>query len=219
MESQTCSHASFQLIHFNWLDSEHLVVYLLDVSGHGLRAALPSLSVINLLRSRGLTKVNYYRPSEVLQGLNQTFQMTERNDKYFTIWYGVYNCKTRQLVYSSAGHPPAIWFSPEPEPEFGLIEQRLKTTGFPIGMFSDAEYVDDYCQISPDSILYIFSDGIYEIDRPKELVWGINEFIELLKKYHQVPENNLDSLVQHIKTLSDKENFDDDLSLMKITFH
>ncbi|MGK7917768.1 MAG: response regulator, partial [Prochloraceae cyanobacterium] len=92
---------------YYWLDSEHLVVYLLDVSGHGLRAALPSLSVINLLRSRGLTKVNYYRPSEVLQGLNHTFQMTERNDKYFTIWYGVYNSKTRQLVYSSAGHPPA----------------------------------------------------------------------------------------------------------------
>ncbi|NEO26199.1 MAG: response regulator, partial [Kamptonema sp. SIO4C4] len=42
---------------YYWLDEEHLVLYLLDVSGHGLRAALPSLSVINLLRSRALLQV------------------------------------------------------------------------------------------------------------------------------------------------------------------
>ena len=125
---------------YYWLDTDHLTVYLLDVSGHGLRAALPSLSVINLLRSRGLNQVNYYQPSEVLRGLNKTFQMTQRNDKYFTIWYGVYHAKKRQLVYASAGHPPAILFSLEQKAV--SVEKRLKTPGFPIGMFPDAEYVD-----------------------------------------------------------------------------
>jgi len=41
---------------YYWLDSENLGVYLLDVSGHGLGAALPSISTINLLRSRSLTQ-------------------------------------------------------------------------------------------------------------------------------------------------------------------
>ncbi|MGK7876384.1 MAG: PP2C family protein-serine/threonine phosphatase [Xenococcaceae cyanobacterium] len=202
---------------YYWLDSEHLVVYLLDVSGHGLRAALPSLSVINLLRSRGLNKVNYYQPSEVLRGLNKTFQMTERNDKYFTIWYGVYNSRQRQLVYASAGHPPAVLFSPDRKA--GIVEQRLKTSGFPVSMFPDAEYMDAYCQISPSSSLYVFSDGIYEIDQPDGRMWGLEEFIKLLKDYQKIPQQNLDQLLQQVRAWNAKDYFNDDLSIVQIDFH
>ena len=202
---------------YYWLDSDHLTVYLLDVSGHGLRAALPSLSVINLLRSRGLNQVNYYQPSEVLRGLNKTFQMTQRNDKYFTIWYGVYNAKKRQLVYASAGHPPAILFSSEQKAV--SVEKRLKTPGFPIGMFPDAEYVDASCQISPSSQLYIFSDGIYEIERSDGTVWGLDEFIELLKDFQKRPQQNLDKLVLQVKSWNSKAQFDDDLSVVQVEFY
>ena len=95
-----------------WLDPDHLVMYLLDVSGHGLGAALLSTSVLNVLRSQSLPGVNFYQPETVLSGLNEAFQMTEQNDKYFTIWYGVYNRVTRQLIYASAGHPPAMLVAP-----------------------------------------------------------------------------------------------------------
>jgi len=44
-----------------------------------------------------------------------------------------------------------------------IREKRLKTTGFPVGMFPDAEYTDVICPINSPSRLYIFSDGIYEI--------------------------------------------------------
>ncbi len=202
---------------YYWLDSDHLTVYLLDVSGHGLRAALPSLSVINLLRSRGLNQVNYYQPSEVLRGLNKTFQMTQRNDKYFTIWYGVYNARKRQLVYASAGHPPAILFSLEQKAV--SVEKRLKTPGFPIGMFPDAEYVDASCQISPSSQLYIFSDGIYEIERSDGTVWGLDEFIELLKDFQKRPQQNLDILLRQVQFWNSKAQFDDDLSVVQVEFY
>ncbi|MGB3788188.1 MAG: SpoIIE family protein phosphatase [Phormidesmis sp.] len=97
-----------------WLDPDCLVMYLLDVSGHGLGAALLSTSVLNVLRSQSLPGANFYRPETVLKGLNDAFQMTEQNDKYFTIWYGVYNRVTHQLVYASAGHPPALLVAPPP---------------------------------------------------------------------------------------------------------
>ena len=93
---------------YYWLDPDYLLIYLLDVSGHGLGAALPSISVQNVLRSQSLPDVNFYEPSSVLKALNETFQMNDQNDKYFTIWYGVYNHTKRQLMYASAGHPPGI---------------------------------------------------------------------------------------------------------------
>ena len=197
-----------------WLDDRHLVFYLLDVSGHGLRASLPSLSVINLLRSRGLYNVDYCQPNTVLHGLNQTFQMNDRNDKYFTIWYGVYDCKKRCLTYSSAGHPPAILF----EPKTQNVEQRLKTPGVPVGMFPDIKYVNASCKIAANSSLYVFSDGIYEIEPQNNTHWGLDRLINLLKKYQQTPERDLKRLLQYVRTWHPNFQFEDDLSILQIDF-
>lgn len=200
-----------------WLDENNLVFYLLDVSGHGLRASLPSLSVINLLRSRNLRNVDYYQPSTVLDGLNRTFQMSDRNDRYFTIWYGVYNRRHRTLFYSSAGHPPAILLTPKGN--YDLEEKRLKTPGVPIGMFSDVQYVDAICRIAPDSSLYLFSDGVYEVEPTIENSYqGINMLVKLLRKYQYMPNRNLQELLKHVKVWHPNYRFEDDLSILQIDF-
>jgi sigma-B regulation protein RsbU (phosphoserine phosphatase) len=90
-----------------WLDDTHFALYLLDVSGHGMGATLLALSVINFLRSQKSPKQYYYQPDHILAELNHSFPMGN-NNKYFTIWYGVYNVVTKQLSYASAGHPPGI---------------------------------------------------------------------------------------------------------------
>ncbi|MEL6438786.1 MAG: SpoIIE family protein phosphatase [Cyanobacteria bacterium J06621_8] len=198
-----------------WLDENHLVFYLLDVSGHGLRASLPSLEIINLLRSRGVNNANYYQPSTVLRGLNQMFQMSDRNDKYFTIWYGVYNRRNRSLTYSSAGHPPAILLAPAAK----TIEKRLRTPGVPVGMFPDIEYINASCEIASNSSLYVFSDGIYEVEpQPNSSRWGLDRLINLLKKYQQTPERDLKRLLQYVRTWHPNFQFEDDLSILQIDF-
>ena len=201
---------------FYWLDANHLVIYLLDVAGHGLRAALPSLSVLNLLRSRALRQVNYYRPNEVLRSLNHTFQMTQRNDKFFTIWYGVYDRRTQALTYCCAGHPPAILLSVDSRNN--LLEHRLKTVGYPIGMFQDAEYVNANCLIKHPSSLYIFSDGIYEAKKNNGKILGLLGFIDTLKKTYILPNNGLDSILEKLRQQMPNLQFDDDLSILKIDF-
>ncbi|ACK65887.1 response regulator receiver modulated serine phosphatase [Rippkaea orientalis PCC 8801] len=199
-----------------WLDEDHLAIYLLDVSGHGLRAALPSLSVINLLRSQQLSFVDYYEPSNVLSALNQSFQMTYRNDKYFTIWYGVYNQKNRCLIYSSAGHPPAILLETK---ENKIIKQQLlKTPGFPIGMFLDAHYIDQELVVNSSSSLYIFSDGIYEMEQVDGTVLGLTELTEILKEYQLYSSGDLDLLLASLKCRHGQDLFEDDLSIIQIDF-
>lgn len=198
-----------------WLDEHRLVFYLLDVSGHGLRASLPSLSVINLLRSRALSNVNYYQPSTVLWGLNQTFQMSDRNDKYFTIWYGVYDRQQHTLTYSSAGHPPAILLPPNCSK---LDERRLKTPGVPIGMFPEVKYIDGICHIEPNSSLYVFSDGIYEVEQKTGTHWGLERLISLLKKYQQTPNRDLKRLLHYVRSWHPNFQFEDDLSILQVDF-
>lgn len=202
---------------YYWLDPDYLAIYLLDVSGHGLGAALPSISVLNLLRSQQIDGVNFYQPNHVLRALNETFQMDDQNDKYFTIWYGVYNQAKRQLIYSSAGHPPALLVTGAANAPKQV--RRLKTASLPIGMMPDTKFVNQRCDIDDYSSLYVFSDGVYEIMQPDGEIWGLDGFVELLSRSpKQGHHQGLTEILDYVKALSPSESFEDDLSLLKVQF-
>jgi sigma-B regulation protein RsbU (phosphoserine phosphatase) len=203
---------------YYWLDPDYLAIYLLDVSGHGLGATLPSIAVMNMLRSQSMDGVNFYQPNHVLRALNDAFQMDSQNDKYFTIWYGVYNQEKRQLSYSSAGHPPAVLLSEKPNGEMEV--KQLKTSGLPIGMLPDMRFSNQRCEIERFSTLYIFSDGIYEILQNDGNVWGLDAFVQFLVDERQaIEQGGLDYVLDRIKALNPtKDGLDDDLSLLRLGF-
>ena len=70
-------------------------------------SALMSDSAMKVLRSQSLKNVDFLKPASVLKALNNIFLMERHDNKFFTLWYGVYNIKDRLLSFSSAGHPPA----------------------------------------------------------------------------------------------------------------
>lgn len=205
-----------------WLDSNHLALYLLDVSGHGVGSALLSVSVLNLMRTRSLRRsrtsqdtTNFYKPSEVLRDLNNTFQMSVHNEMYFTIWYGVYDKRTHTLVYASGGHPPAVLISNEDIPKIKL----LKTAGLPIGMMPDINYQEQVCEIDSSSRLYLFSDGIYEIPQENDNIWGFNALLDTFIRTSSDRSSRIEHILACVKAAANNHPFEDDLSLLEIEFH
>ena len=93
---------------YDWVDDDHFAFYLLDVSGHGVGAALLSVSALNALRSQSLPQTDFRDPGQVLTALNKAFPMEQQNGLFFTIWYGIYHRPTRRLDYAGGGHPPAL---------------------------------------------------------------------------------------------------------------
>jgi sigma-B regulation protein RsbU (phosphoserine phosphatase) len=202
---------------YYWLDNENLVIYLLDVAGHGVGSALLSVSVLNILRSQSLTNADFSQPSTVLKALNNSFQMSEHSDKYFTIWYGVFNILKRKLTYANAGHPPALLLTDESAAK--KQARRLVSTDLPIGFSSNVEFDDSYCDVDESSTLYVFSDGMYEICCSNGATLGINTFIDLLVEFSQDKNFYLEMLLKNLIKLNARENFTDDLSLLKVTFN
>lgn len=207
---------------YYWLDSDHLVIYLLDVAGHGVRSALLSVSVLTLLRSKlsntnlscqlsPLENVNFYQPQTILRELNRVF-LNETDEDYFTIWYGVYNTKTRELTYASAGHPPALLVK-------NSQVEELNTKGIPIGMFPESDYQATNTIVPENSFLYIFSDGVYEIPQTDGSIWGLDNWKDLLvSKLKTQATLNLDNLSQEILEVSENQTLTDDFSILQIAF-
>jgi phosphoserine phosphatase RsbU/P len=199
----------------HWIDPDHLAIFLLDVCGHGVGAALLSVSVMNVLRSQTLADVNFCEPNRVLAGLNNAFDMEKQNQMYFTLWYGVYKPSTHTLTYSSGGHPPAVLIPQKPTEKEGSII-RLRTPGLVIGAMPNIEYTQKETPVQSGDRLYVFSDGMYEInDAHTGQMYTLDECVHLFEK----PEpNKVASLLKATQKIQGKDNFDDDFSLLEVLF-
>jgi phosphoserine phosphatase RsbU/P len=194
---------------YHWIDRDHFAIYLLDVCGHGVGAALLSVTAINVLRSAALPGVDFHDPGAMLTALNEAFLMEKQNDMYFTIWYGVWEVSTRTLRFAGAGHPPALLVTGP-----GRVEP-LQGTGMILGGMSGSTYETLVRPIPGPARLYVVSDGTYEIERPDGKVWDFAEFEALLAAPPPAGASELDRLFAHVKALHGAGPLDDDFSIMR----
>jgi sigma-B regulation protein RsbU (phosphoserine phosphatase) len=195
---------------YDWIDPDHFAVYLLDVSGHGVGAALLSISVADALRSRTLPDTDMLDPAAVLGRLNDAFPMERHDEKYFTLWYGVFDRKGRTLHYASGGHPPALLVGGTSTP------LELGTPNVAIGMFPGALFHSGRVDIGPKSTLYVFSDGAYEVRKPDGTVMAHAELIEFIAR--RAGPCGPDEVWQFVRQVGISETLADDFSLLEVVF-
>lgn len=197
------------------LDSRHFACYLLDVCGHGVGAALLSVSVMNALRSQSLPQTDFRRPDQVLNALNKAFPMEQQNGKYFTMWYGVIDREARQLSFSGAGHPPPILLSgPNPNE---LQMNVLKADALMIGAVDGMEYESQSVSLAAANRLYIYSDGAVEIHLPDGKMWETKAFLDFMASPKPAESSKIDALIAHITALGQSDSFVDDVSVLEVT--
>ncbi len=197
---------------YGWLDGENFALYLIDVCGHGVGAALLSVSATNVLRSQSLADVDFRKPDEVLYGLNNAFDMDSQNQMYFTLWYGVYNTATRRLSYASGGHPPAILVS-------GGGYRKLATNGLVVGGMAGSQFPSSASYVPPGSKLYVFSDGVYELTRAVDgKMMTLDDFARELASPPAEGMSKVESMMKFSCDAQNGDNFEDDFSLLEIAF-
>ena len=194
-----------------WVDDDHLVAYLADASGHGVGSALMSTSVMDVLRTHALADTDFRDPGAVLVALNAAFQMNDQGNRYFTIWYGVYDRRDRSLAYASAGHPPAVML-------LGRGIEKLGRPGFFVGGFPNARFEVQTYRVDVPCSLLLFSDGLYEVAAADGSIGGFDEFIDLLHENDAGPAIDLDGLLHQIRHMANGSEFSDDVSILRLDF-
>lgn len=198
---------------YHWLDETQFAFYLLDVCGHGVGAALLATTAMNVIRSETVM-ADFADPSSVLAAMNVGFPMDHQNGMFFTMWYGVYDVRTQTIRYSGAGHHPAVLIAPGAEPTL------LKSHAPPIGCFEGALFPDSDVQIVPGTQLYVFSDGLFEIElKSRAEMLNFEAFVEIIVKWREGREDRrLDRVLEVLQDIQGKAEFDDDCSLMELSF-
>jgi sigma-B regulation protein RsbU (phosphoserine phosphatase) len=199
---------------YHWLDAEHFAVYLLDVSGHGVGSSLLAVSAANALSGQSLPDVDFRDPAAVVARLNDVFQMDKQNEKYFTIFYGVFDKKARSLTYCNAAHPAALLATGANAASATV--QELDSTDPIVGMMppgmpfeKKAVALGDYAR------LFVYSDGVYEIDNPSGGMWTYPEFLQFMTP-RAAAADVMDQLYAHVRGIRGSGPLNDDFSILDL---
>ncbi|MHC4141006.1 MAG: PP2C family protein-serine/threonine phosphatase [Planctomycetota bacterium] len=205
------------------IDDRHLGVYVLDVSGHGVPAALLSVSVTHSLSQRGTASSVISEPTDdeggftvadparVAQRLNRQFPMSNNAQRYFTLVYGVLDTQTGRFRFVTAGHPGPIIVRAD-----GSVES-IEEPGFPIGIVDEADYHDLTVELNGGDRLFLHSDGVNEeMDGDGEM-FGRSRTRAVLTEHRAQPlEDVLARVVQAVTAWKGDEDFGDDISLVAL---
>lgn len=200
------------VFNYDVLDDEHVVAYLIDVSGHGVSAAMHSVSVLNVLRQRALPGTDFRDPAQVLTSLNAMFPMDAHDGMYFTIWYGVYSATRRELIFASGGHHPAYLHSQ------GQPLTALRTKGRIIGALPESNYAADKVAVPSGAVLYLFSDGAFEITDAAGQQCTLADFLPLLGSERAGSPGETGEIYRGVRARAKPGPLDDDFSLLAVGF-
>src|SRR5688572_5575293 len=147
------------------IDQRYLVAYVLDVSGHGVPAALLSVSAMHALAPipqeismlRDVTRSegelgSVQRPARVAAELNRRFRAGENDGRYLTMSLCVLDTRTGRFHLTSAGHPTPLLLrdgQSSPLPDAG---------GFPIAVADAADYEDACVPLQAGDRVCLVSD-------------------------------------------------------------
>lgn len=190
------------------LSENQLGFFLLDVSGHGVSAALNTFRFHQEIMQM---RENVSDPADVLVRINDHLAPRMPIGQFATILYGIVNINEETLTYASAAQPAPFHI------ESGKV-QRCESRGFFVGMRPNVEYESHTIPFKKGDSFFTYSDALIETKNEDGVLLGEDGIHTYLKQ--QVEEgkadNYFDPLLQYFNTHYGK-NLRDDLTLLSIT--
>ncbi|WP_300670141.1 PP2C family protein-serine/threonine phosphatase [Desulfoluna sp.] len=204
------------------LDEDHMGLYILDVSGHGVPSALVTVSVSQRLNAQNGMLVKRkqedpprYRitpPSEVLQILDEEYPM-ERFDKYFTAVYLVINFKTGHLTYSNAAHPAPVLL--HPDRDYTLLREG----GTIVGMGGVLPFDEETLELQSGDKLILYTDGMTESKNEEGEFYGDVRLQNFLEANKNLPiAELLTTAHEHMMAFGKHMPLTDDITMLGVEF-
>lgn len=205
------------------LDEDHVAIYQIDISGHGVSAALFSVTLTQMLsvntfnnfiktpkKTAPFYKIN--SPLHVISLLNEE-KFIERYDIYFTMIYMIINIKTGAYEYCRAGHNPPV--------VVGVDKSIIRSNegGFPIGW--DFERNDPLIKgkLNPGDRIFLFSDGVVEARDKNNITFGDEKLFSLLiNSLDRTVDDTLNDIIRKLSQFTGKVNFEDDISIIGLQY-
>jgi sigma-B regulation protein RsbU (phosphoserine phosphatase) len=189
-------------------------ILIADVSGHGTPAAVLMAVTHSIAHTHDGPPAP---PSALMTFVNRHLaaRYTNGNGTFVTAFYGIYDPVSRQMTYTSAGHP-----SPRLRRAGNQIEAAFPPTGLPLGIDRDEVYHDGVAGFHQGDLLVLYTDGVTEAraggagsDR-----YGFERLDAVLARCPGAAQQTLDCILDDLSRFSANQAPPDDQTLLVASF-
>ena len=193
---------------FVTLSDGSVALWLGDISGKGMPAALLMANIQGVLRSQTITNKNI---SDCIYNVNESMCGNSEDEKYATIFYSRLNITEGKFSFISAGHENLIHLRMNGEVKIYLTEN------IPVGIYHDYHFKENSIDVAQGDLLIIYSDGITEAKNIRDELFGEKNLVEILKNNMDLPPKGLiDKVFGGVNSFTKNEAQYDDQTILII---
>ncbi len=191
------------------IDEDHIGFVIADVSGKGVPAAIFMAVCRTLIRATG---IKGGAPSECITYTNDLLVEESVSDMFVTVFYGIYNLKTGEVVYTNAGHNPPYVVKAD-----GSIKNLPLSKNLVTGIVEGYQYTEETLQLEHGDTLLLYTDGVTEAIDTESKEYGEERLKNLLRQSAQASCQELIDMVKaDVKSFAGDEEQSDDITLLAI---
>ena len=200
------------LYDFFLIDEEHVFFSIGDVSGKGVPAAL--FMAVTKTLMKGIASQTVF-PSITLSNVNQELCKDNDSSMFVTVFCGILNLKTGELLFANAGHNFPVLISANSE-----ISWLSSPPGLLLGIMEEAQFETSRIIMTPGDTLFLYTDGVTEAMNPRQELFSDQMLIETIAgcPNKRTPEEIIDCILKTVKAFAGEEPQSDDIAMLALNY-
>ena len=199
------------LYDYFFIDSNHILITMGDVSGKGIPAALFMAVAHTVIKS----KATVLSAMHIVDVVNKALSKENSNQHFLTLFLGILDVETGILDYCNAAHNYPFLIHKNNE-----ISQLEQTHGLPIGVYFNKSYKSDTTVLSKGDTLVLYTDGVTDCKNAEGQFYGADRLFKILQKTGaERPNLLIPKIMENVMDFKGKTKQADDISLMAVKFN
>lgn len=196
---------------FYFLDDDHMCFVIGDVAGKGAPGALLMAVSKTLIKSRAADDSS---PSSILTHVNNELSADNESAMFVTVFLGILNVKTGEMVYTNAGHNP-----PYIKRADGTLQKMDAFHGPVIGAMPDLTYKQDIDTLQKDDVILLYTDGVTEALDEDDRLYSDPKLVDLLQENEfKHPKEMVITIAEDVQAFQGKAEQADDITILAIQY-
>jgi serine phosphatase RsbU (regulator of sigma subunit) len=188
-------------------------IFICDVMGHGVRAALITSMMRVLLEQHSGSDPGKLL-TEMNRGLNTILKNTETT-LYATALMMIADVGRSELVFANAGHPKPVHIRRGRGETITLAGAAGRNPA--LGIFPEASYQAVRTPITPGDVIMLFTDGLFEVEAPNAQLYSQENLLDAIRKRSALPAQQiLEGVLTEVRDFAQRADFDDDVCVIGV---